>query len=79
MLIDDRCLGARATKGRSRREDQLEIVVSLLITQNTLGRLQQAAEFDEGRHPITPWGLKHLSADPPKTQGTQTSLIRNSH
>jgi hypothetical protein len=40
MLVDDRRLGAGSTQGRSWREDELEILVGLFVTQDAFGDLK---------------------------------------
>jgi hypothetical protein len=75
VLIDDRRFGARSTERRSGSEYQLEILVGLLIAQDSFGALEQSAELDERGDTSTWRRLKDLIAHPPKTKRAKASLV----
>src|SRR6185437_11873640 len=77
MLVYDRGLRTDATQGRTRRENQLKILVCFLVAEDTFGDLQQAAEFDQRRYARSGRGFKRLLAAPTKAKGTKARLVGN--
>ena len=75
VLVDDRCLGARAAQSGSRPKDKLEILVRFLVPENSLGDLEQAAEFDQGRNASACRRLERLFANPTESERAETSLV----
>ena len=47
VLVDHRGLGPRSAEGRSRRENDLEIIICLLVAQNAFGDLKKLPQFDQ--------------------------------
>jgi hypothetical protein len=51
-------------KAKSQREDQLEILVCFFVSEDALGNLKEAPEFDQGRNAVSDRRLEHVFAHP---------------
>lgn len=53
MKLEDRCLGARATKRRPRRKDKAQVSLGIAVGGNAHGRAQQLAQANQRRDVCT--------------------------
>ena len=75
MLVDYRRLRARTAQGGAGSEDDLEIFVGFLVTENPLRDLEQAAKLNQGRHPRADRSLERVVPSPTEAQCAQAGLV----
>ena len=77
MLVDYRRLRTRAAQGGAGSEDELQIFVGFLVTENPLGDPKQATKLNQSRHPHVGPSLEPVVPGPTKAQGAQPCLVRH--
>src|SRR5215467_1001833 len=75
VLVDDGRLRTSTAQGRSRCEDELEILVGLFVAQDAFGDLQEPAEFNEGRDAGSRRRLERRIIGPAEAKRAETGFI----
>ena len=77
VLIDHRGLGPRPAEGRSRGENDLEIIIRFLVAKNTFCDLKKPPQFDQCRDAGSRRRLECRIVGPAETQGAKPCLVRH--